>query len=131
MAKTKESHKRWVAKNYKKYRDITNRCKRDWDLRNPDKVRIYRQRYRRTHDLHYYSITEEVYQHLYKIQDGKCAICKSKVNDKRLSVDHDHLDGEVRGLLCSACNMGLGLFRDNPESLIKASEYLIRRKRHG
>jgi len=41
-----------------------------------------------------------------------------------LHVDHDHITGALRGLLCSACNTGLGFFRDHPELLKRAIEYL-------
>ena len=124
----KESHKRWVARNYEKYRATTNRCSRAWRLLNPDKDRIHRQTYRRNHPgrgLYYYGITEEVFRALCKAQDNKCAICGSSV-EGRLSVDHDHKDGCIRGLLCRTCNLGLGLFKDNQELLIKAAGYLDR-----
>lgn len=50
-----------------------------------------------------------------------CAICGS--SDK-LVVDHDHNTMKIRGVLCHYCNIGLGLFKDNPELLSTAIEYL-------
>lgn len=50
-----------------------------------------------------------------------CMICDSV---ERLCIDHDHNSGNVRGILCTKCNAGLGQFRDNPHLLTKASEYL-------
>lgn len=52
--------------------------------------------------------------------DG-CLICGSV---HRLHIDHCHKTGKVRGLLCSNCNTGLGMFRDSPMLLNRASEYL-------
>lgn len=61
------------------------------------------------------------------IQNFSCAICGG--NDferigRVLSVDHDHKTGKVRGLLCLTCNSGLGIFKDDPVLLKKASSYL-------
>lgn len=53
-----------------------------------------------------------------------CEIC----NGPAQAVDHDHTTGRVRGVLCSACNRGIGLFEDNPELLAAAIDYLIRTK---
>lgn len=68
------------------------------------------------------------YRILHIYQDGKCAICKRKdIEFKRhLAVDHDHLTGHIRGLLCLSCNRGLGLFKDNPAFTDDASLYLRR-----
>lgn len=52
----------------------------------------------------------------------ECMICKST---KRLCIDHCHSSGKIRGILCSKCNTGLGMFRDSPEFLTKAAEYLV------
>lgn len=54
-------------------------------------------------------------------QDGRCAICG---NISVLVVDHHHGTGAVRSLLCSRCNVGLGMFGDNPTTLQNALAYL-------
>ena len=55
-------------------------------------------------------------------QDNKCAICNSQFNI--LAVDHCHVTGNVRGLLCNNCNNGLGRFKDNKQFLENAIKYL-------
>lgn len=62
-------------------------------------------------------------------QGGVCAVCGCPEKNSRygrLAVDHNHENGEVRGLLCDSCNNGLGRFGDNPDRLISAAAYLIR-----
>jgi len=74
----------------------------------------------------YYGITLEEYEVLLIKQNNVCAICSASTgsNNKRLAVDHNHQTGVVRGLLCDDCNIGLGKFKDNPNLLIKAINYL-------
>lgn len=58
-------------------------------------------------------------------QKGVCRICLLPPKEgKSLNIDHCHKTGRVRGLLCHNCNLGLGLFRDNPTILATAIEYL-------
>lgn len=58
-------------------------------------------------------------------QDYGCALCgKPEDPRKALCVDHDHLTGTVRGLLCSGCNRGLGLLGDDLESIHRVVAYL-------
>ena len=52
-------------------------------------------------------------------QAGLCPICRRGLGDKP-HVDHDHETGEVRGLLCFTCNVGLGNFSDDVERLQRA-----------
>jgi len=52
-----------------------------------------------------------------------CEICKSPTGPS-FHIDHCHKTGKYRGLLCSNCNSGIGLFGDNPERLRAAAEYL-------
>src|ERR1043166_3270839 len=67
------------------------------------------------------------YNRMYDEQDGCCAICKepeSGNKNQKLSADHCHESGVFRGLLCNRCNRAMGLFRDDPEILEAAANYL-------
>ena len=64
------------------------------------------------------------YNNLLEKQNGLCAICNCPPKDKSLVVDHCHIRGTVRGLLCHQCNSALGLFKDSIATLQKAVEYL-------
>lgn len=86
--------------------------------------------YSRKATLAQYGLTPEQYDTLCENQNGVCAICNNPPSGNGVSatflvVDHDHATGEVRGLLCDFCNRGLGIFRDNPETLMAAAEYLV------
>lgn len=72
-----------------------------------------------------YGISAEEYWSIYEAQGGKCAICRRATGArKRLSVDHCHLSGEVRGLLDSTCNKLLGHIRDDPSAADRIADYL-------
>lgn len=73
-----------------------------------------------------YSITASVYDDLLEAQGGKCAACKRPPGRRRLSVDHNHATGEVRGLLCDSCNRALGFLKDSPEIIRRLAEYSTR-----
>ena len=85
------------------------------------------------HRLKKYGLTAEEFEAFWIVFRGKCGICK---NDLKLpiqsrgqpldvvAVDHDHVTGQVRGLLCNACNKGLGLFKDNPEIMKNAIRWV-------
>lgn len=69
------------------------------------------------------------YAELYKIQNGLCAICSQpEPYGRQLALDHCHDTGAIRGLLCTGCNMALGIFRDDVDVLQKAIEYLGKQK---
>lgn len=68
-----------------------------------------------------------LYQQMFKKQRGRCAICRKPETSQRyktLTVDHCHSTGKIRGLLCSNCNRGLGLFREKVRVLRRAANYL-------
>lgn len=76
-----------------------------------------------------YNLSLADYNTLLERQCGVCAICGQEAPPgSYLSVDHDHVTGTVRGLLCNSCNLGLGWFHDNEETLITAVEYLRKNK---
>lgn len=71
-------------------------------------------------------IPDSVRASLLERQNFSCAICRefAQENKKRLSVDHNHETNQIRGLLCTYCNVGLGYFKDNPRLLAEAIKYL-------
>ena len=72
-----------------------------------------------------YGLTREEFDALILNQEGRCAICDRDPRDN-LMVDHNHLTGVVRGLLCATCNRGLGLLGDDLGGLQRAIDYLRR-----
>ena len=72
-----------------------------------------------------YGISEDEFDQMMINQESKCYICKGNNGSIALCIDHDHLTGKVRGLLCNKCNRGLGLFSDDLVLLKRAMDYLI------
>lgn len=72
-------------------------------------------------NLEKYNLSEEEFEEMYDRQAGRCFICESNPIQ---AIDHCHRSGHVRGLLCRRCNMGLGYFRDQPDRLRQAIQYL-------
>lgn len=73
-----------------------------------------------------YGISLEQFNELLEIQDNGCAICKKPLDSlrRKMNIDHDHETNQVRGLLCTGCNTGLGHLGDNIEGLKRAILYL-------
>lgn len=103
-------------------------------------MRAYRMRRPRAmkgYDLKRYGLTSARYEEMRATQNGLCIICsrperavsKQTGMIRDLAVDHDHVSGAIRDLLCSGCNRGLGYFDDDPELLRAAADYLDRHKR--
>lgn len=98
---------------YYKYK---NRERRDW---------------RKGHSLNRsFGISLDDYKRMHQEQSGVCAVCGEKESHRykgdvrSLSVDHCHATGAIRQLLCHSCNHGLGCFRDNPELMRAAAQYI-------
>lgn len=90
----------------------------EWYGRNLDK--IYARNIKQKYNL---SIRQ--YKAMFEDQDGKCWICRKPPIRRRLSVDHDHKTGKVRGLLCDFCNyFFLGKTHSTSEILRRAADYI-------
>lgn len=80
--------------------------------------------YSRERKIISYGISLVEYESLLKEQKGACAICKQnrvRPQDQRMSIDHDHKTGQVRGILCMQCNTFLGKYEKFKK---KAETYL-------
>lgn len=76
---------------------------------------------------HRYLLDYDEYIKMYESQNGKCAICgdeKILGGQGGLLIDHCHRNKNVRGLLCTNCNSGLGKFKDDVLILTRAINYL-------
>ena len=117
----RETQRRWYAK----HREEKIAYHRERRLKGVDATRNSHLRLK-------YGITIAQYDELLRLQDGVCASCHkpetslSRIGTlRRLSVDHDHVTGLVRGLLCCNCNRALGWLDDSPD---KIQALLIYRK---
>jgi hypothetical protein len=68
-------------------------------------------------------VSREVAIEYLDAQEGLCAICQSPI-DESAHLDHDHETGEIRGMLCGNCNMGIGHLKDSPAIVGAALSYL-------
>lgn len=108
----------------------------EWQKENPEKYNEKRFKYlkskyasrRDKRLLKEYGINQQQYNSLFSSQNGMCAVCCAEqiTLSKPLYVDHDHLSGLVRGLLCQHCNTGIGMMRESIDLLKKAISYLER-----
>lgn len=126
LPKARARSRKWYYAHIDENRENKNEYHKQWRLKNPEK----RKAIKRKSDLKInYGITIEQYEQLLFEQKECCAICnKKQVNDtRRLDIDHNHITGKVRGLLCSKCNTALGLLNEDLELFNKAANYLSRR----
>lgn len=125
----------WI--NRKRGRPMS-RCKvcslaraRAWRISRPnyerDRYQLVKVETRERHLIRKYGVSLSDYDRMLSEQDHRCAICQTTTDtqhNKVLHVDHCHVTGAVRGLLCRGCNHLLGSIKDNPSSLVRAIIYL-------
>lgn len=118
----REYARRWKPKDLQRYRAERNAYSAAWRAANPE--------YLRKRGLQRHGLTPDQYEAMLAAQNGGCAICGStsprRKDSKRMFVDHCHVTGRIRGLLCSPCNTMLGLATDSPVRLRAAAGYLER-----
>ena len=112
-------------KNNKHYR-FNSPCKSCGNInRNINYQKAYHRRIK-------YNLSQEEYDLKLKRQNYSCAICGLHKDhySKDFSVDHCHITGKVRGLLCNHCNSGIGFFREYAPVMRNAIKYLKKYKKH-
>ncbi len=123
--------KEYNKKNPQVRKDIYKRHKEKYPFANKERRKKYYKKNKDGKILDYslrkeYGISLEKYSEIALRQNNVCAICKEpEVRKRRLSVDHCHKTGKVRGLLCDRCNNGIARFDDNVEVLKRAIKYLV------
>jgi Recombination endonuclease VII len=98
------------------------------DCRTDGRSRPYK---RSVHVKSNYGLTKAEYDRLLAQQRGRCAVCRAKKpgggrGDWR--VDHDHVTGQIRGLLCNNCNSGIGFLQEDPDVIAAAARYVARHR---
>jgi hypothetical protein len=112
-------HKKWRENN----KEIVKKYNTEYRKNNKAKYKILY----KIHNLKKYSLTIENLEEMKIKQNNKCAICGEEFKkSKNIHVDHCHITGKVRGLLCNKCNTGLGFLHDNIDVLKNAINYLER-----
>jgi Recombination endonuclease VII len=112
----RDKHRAKTREQYREKKDEINEQRRERYATDPE----YRHR-----RLRKYGLTFEEMQELMARQQGACGICEQPFHSPP-HVDHCHVTGLVRGLLCRGCNLGLGNLKDNPDFAHKAGAYLER-----
>jgi hypothetical protein len=108
---------RYSRDYYLAHRDKILQRERNWRKNNRSRAKGHKLK-------QVYGMTTAEFDMLLRLQNDKCAACGHSFGSRGPFVDHDHLTGRVRGLLCLNCNSILGHAKDDPEILKKAVEYL-------
>lgn len=99
---------------------------RAWAKANPEKYKaIYRRNNHISNLKIRFGLTVEQFDQLFAKCGGFCEVCGNpEIRKRRLSLDHSHETGQIRGFVCSRCNLVLGIAEDSPEFLLLAAAYL-------
>ena len=129
----KELSRIWKTNNLEKCRLNNRKARKKYKQNNREKFNAYNRDYMQRNKekressriQRTYGLSPDDFNKRLLDQDGVCAICQQECTRfGRLSVDHDHKTGEVRGLLCNNCNKGLGIFKDEIKRFERAIKYL-------
>lgn len=128
----RETARRYMREYYKKNKVTLDAYKQEWIKNNPDQHLEHQERYRDKSKekrqawqrKYLYGLDHEAFLKMLEDQKHCCALCSESFEKKKIFVDHCHSTGDVRGLLCPACNTALGLIKDDLKWLAKAKKYL-------
>ena len=127
-----ELYKKWYNLNKDRIRDSKRVAKKKYRRTEAGKLaqKKYNQkpttklRFKKYHFFIRYGITLDEYENMLLDRNNLCDICASEM--KYPHIDHDHVTGKIRGVLCGNCNMALGLFKDDLNRFKLAIKYLER-----
>ena len=73
-----------------------------------------------------YNATIVQYLNIIELQSNCCAICNNnfKILNNKIKIDHNHITGKIRGLLCNTCNIGLGKLKEDRDIFLNAIKYI-------
>lgn len=102
----------------------TKEQRQAWRKANPEKVREYQLKHQPRAQAKKYGLDVDTVQAIFHAQGGLCGVCGKPLApwpSAKTHIDHDHVTGAVRGILCSSCNRYEGWLKRNGENL---SRYL-------
>lgn len=112
---------------YKKHQAAHYAKSREWAAAHPDENRTYKRESMQRKRLKNYGLSQQELEAMIARSGGKCDLCEREFGTEpgtQRCIDHCHETGTVRGLLCFSCNVALGHFRDSPDIIHSAIEYL-------
>jgi Recombination endonuclease VII len=114
-------HREEIAARTAAYRlvhpEATRTAHRRFRARHPERETLDHRKVR-------HGIDREEQAQLFEKQEGRCGICREQLTLRSAHLDHCHRTGRIRGFLCSDCNRGLGLLRDDPDRLRLAIDWI-------
>jgi hypothetical protein len=136
--KSREASRRWRQENPERYRalqleararqKIARRAERGRLAIQWEKFRADNPQWSTTDwgRFHKHGVTPADVRRLLAQQGGGCAVCRipTPPGKKGWHLDHEHTHGAVRGVLCMACNVALGMLKDDPDRCRRAADYL-------
>lgn len=114
--KCRKTHKTFVNKTEAPYVPYSRRS-----VENKQKTAVINKKCRLQKE---YGLSLEDYERMSREQQGRCAVCFKE--PYRLVVDHCHVTGRVRALLCDNCNFALGHVKDDPMKLESLKQYILK-----